>query len=88
MIIDFNSIAKGCWQNMYNTDKPPNIDDIDKLTEDNIYNLIQYISNIELSEGYNDFKQNLIEAIKTIFALSYIKNINLNDYFKINLNLE
>lgn len=87
MIIDFNSIAKGCWQNLYNTDNSPNIEDIDKLVEDNIYNLIQYVSNIEVSEGYNDFKQNLVESLKTVLILAYLKNINLNDYFKLDLNL-
>lgn len=87
-IIDFNSFAKACWENKYDTNEPPEFNEVDELTTDNICDLLHYVGNVESYESYFELRQNLVEAIKTLLTIAHIKQINLNDYFKISLNLQ
>lgn len=85
-LINFNSIAKACWENKYDTNEPPNFDDLDDLTLQEISDLCHYVGNIEEFESYFELRQNLVEALKTLLTIAHIKQINLNDFFKISLN--
>ena len=88
MIIDLNDISKACYQNKYDTYDPPSFDDSHNLSDDNVNDLIDIVNKIENNDGYLDFRKNLVNALKTLFALAYIKQVNLNEFFKVSLNLD
>ena len=87
-LIDFNSIAKACWENKYDTNEPPKFEEVNGLTSDNICDLLCYVDGIECFDSYLELRKNIIEALKTLLTLAHIKQINLNDFFKISLNLK
>lgn len=87
MLIDLNDIAKACYQNKYETNKPPMFEQVDYLTDDNVNDLINVVTDIANNESYLEFRENVIKALKTTFALVYLKQINLNDFFNVSLNL-
>ena len=86
-LIDFNSIAKACWENKYGVTTPPKFEEVDELTLQEISDLLCYVESIECFDGYLELRKYLIEALKTLLTLAHIKQINLNDFFKISLNL-
>ena len=87
-LIDFNSIAKACWKNKYDTNEPPKFEEVDDLTLQEISDLLCYVDGIECFDSYLELRKNIIEALKTLLTLAHIKQINLNDFFKISLNLK
>lgn len=86
-LIDFNSIAKACWENKYGVTTPPKFEEVDELTVQEISDLLHYVDEIECFDNYLKLRESIVNALKTLLTLAHIKQINLNDFFKISLNL-
>ena len=85
MLIDFNSLAKACYDNKY--DSGPTFDEHEKLSEANVQEAYKYLGMMEDNNSFFEFREATVEMIKTLFTIAHIRQINLNDFFNISLNL-
>jgi hypothetical protein len=85
MLIDFNSLAKACYNNKY--ELPPTFDEHEQLSDINVQEAYKYLGMMEDNNSFFEFRGATIELLKTILTIAYIKQINLNDFFNISLNL-
>ena len=80
-LIDFNSIAKACWENKYDTNEPPKFEEVDELTLQEISDLLHYVDEIEGFDNYFKLRESIVDALKTLLTIAHIKQININDFF-------
>lgn len=86
MLIDFNSLAKACYDERYET--PASFDTYEAVSDDNVQEAYKYLGMMEDNNSYFEFRGATIELMKTLFRIAHLKQINLNDFFKISLNLK
>ena len=86
MLIDFNSFAKACYDERYDT--PSSFDTFEELSENEVQEAYKYIGMLEDNKSFFDFRGATVEMIKTMFRIAHIRQINLNDFFRISLNLK
>lgn len=85
MLIDFNSLAKACYDERYDT--PSSFDEFEELSESNVQEAYKYLGMMEDNESFFQFRSATVEMLKTLFRIAHIRQINLNDFFNISLNL-
>jgi hypothetical protein len=86
MLIDFNSLAKVCYDERYET--PASFDTYEDVSDDNVQEAYKYLGMMEDNNSYFEFRGATIELLKTLFRIAHLRQINLNDFFKISLNLK
>lgn len=86
MLIDFNSLAKACYDERYDT--PSSFDKFEELSETNVQEAYKYLGMMEDNASFFEFRGATIEMLKTLFRIAHIRQINLNDFFRISLNFK
>lgn len=87
MNIDFNDIAKSCYDYKYDM-IPATFENHEELTDANIQEAYKYLGMMEDNENYVSFRDASIELLKTVLTIAHLKRINLNDFFRISVNFE
>lgn len=85
MLIDFNNLAKACYEQKYDT--PSTLETFEMLSEENVQEAYKYLGMMEDNKSFFEFRGASIELLKTILTICHIRQINLNDFFNISVNL-
>lgn len=86
MNININDITKACYNDVINKDKKSlSFKEIKEYNEDLKE---QIISGIHYIDNYEKRDDEYVKALKSVLALAFMNNIDLNNFFNINVELD